>query len=73
MFGPTSSFTHRELMDPMSVMRMDRQMGALALNDGVDLSKAVDLGTSIMAVEFDGVKQARVFEPAPEEMYVWTL
>lgn len=54
MFGSTSSFTHRELMDPMSVMRMDRQMGAISLNDGVDLSKAVDLGTSIMAVEFDG-------------------
>jgi 20S proteasome subunit beta 1 len=55
MFGSTSSFTHRELMDPMSVMHMQRQMGAASICDAdVDLSKPVDLGTSIMAVEYDG-------------------
>ena len=53
MFGQPASFQHREIMDPMSVMQMQHQMQAASLSD-VDLNKPVSLGTSIMAVEYDG-------------------
>jgi len=54
LFGSANDFKHRELMDPMTVMHMGQQLRGATLTDGVDLSKAVSLGTSIMAVEFDG-------------------
>lgn len=53
MFGMSNDFTHREIMDPMSVMHMERQMRSASISD-VDLSAPVSLGTSIMAVEYDG-------------------
>mmetsp|Transcript_5152 Transcript_5152/g.14177 ORF Transcript_5152/g.14177 Transcript_5152/m.14177 type:complete len:237 (-) Transcript_5152:815-1525(-) len=53
MFGAPSSFQHREIMDPMSVMQMESQMQSASISD-LDLNKPVSLGTSIMAVEYDG-------------------